>query len=86
MRYNNLQKKVFQLDAEITRHSNDVIMKAMAETFKDKTLKIFGLNTARIAGVIPTVLPVPSSIPVASKKPPNLSREALSPTMSPTFT
>jgi hypothetical protein len=58
MRYNHLQKKVFQLDAEITKHSNDVIMKAMAETFKDKTLKIFGLDSARITGVIPTVLPV----------------------------
>jgi len=46
------------VDAEITKHSNDVIMKAMAETFKDKTLKIFGLDSARITGVIPTVLPV----------------------------
>ena len=58
MRYNHLHKKVFQLEAEITKHSNDVIMKAMAETFKDKTLKIFGLDSARITGVIPTVLPV----------------------------
>ena len=57
MRYNSLQKKVFEVDAEITKHSNDVIMKAMAETFKDKTLKIFGLDSARITGVIPTVLP-----------------------------
>jgi len=46
------------LDTEITLHSNDVIMKAMAETFKDKTLRVFGLNTAKIIGVIPTVLPV----------------------------
>ena len=49
---------MFQLDAEITKHRNDVIMKAMAGTFKDKTLKIFGLDSARITGVIPTVLPV----------------------------
>ena len=46
------------MDTEITWHSNDVIMKAMAETFKDKTLRVFGLNTAKILGVIPTVLPV----------------------------
>lgn len=37
-----------ELEAEVTRQANDVIMKAMAGTFKDKTLKIFGLNTPRI--------------------------------------
>lgn len=36
------------MEAEVTRQANDVIMKAMAGTFKDKTLKIFGLNTPRI--------------------------------------
>nr|WP_157862997.1 Rpn family recombination-promoting nuclease/putative transposase [Desulfofarcimen acetoxidans] len=46
------------LETEITLHNNDVIMKAMAETFKDKTLRLFGLNTAKIIGVIPTILPV----------------------------
>ena len=46
------------MDAEITKHNNDIIMKAMAETFKDKTLKIFGFETAKIVDVIPTVLPV----------------------------
>jgi len=46
------------MEAEVTRQANDVIMKAVAETFKDKTLKIFGLHTPRIIGVIPTVLPV----------------------------
>ncbi|MEW5953343.1 MAG: hypothetical protein AB1815_06280, partial [Bacillota bacterium] len=46
------------LEAEVTRQANDVIMKAVAETFKDRTLKIFGLNTPRITAVIPTVLPV----------------------------
>ena len=46
------------MDTEITLHSNDVIMKAMAETFRDKTLSLFGLDTAKIIGVIPTILPV----------------------------
>ncbi|ACV64178.1 hypothetical protein Dtox_3455 [Desulfofarcimen acetoxidans DSM 771] len=46
------------METEITLHNNDVIMKAMAETFKDKTLRLFGLNTAKIIGVIPTILPV----------------------------
>ena len=46
------------MNTEITQHCNDVIMKAMAETFKDKTLRLFGLDTAKIVGVIPTVLPV----------------------------
>ncbi|WP_240984868.1 hypothetical protein [Acididesulfobacillus acetoxydans] len=45
-------------ETKITRQNNDVIMKAMAETFKDKSLKVFGLNTAGIKAVIPTVLPV----------------------------
>jgi predicted transposase/invertase (TIGR01784 family) len=49
---------VNDLETEITRHNNDVIMKAMAETFKDKTLRLFGLNTAKIIGLIPAVLPV----------------------------
>jgi len=46
------------LEAEVTRQANDVIMKAVAGAFKDKTLKIFGLDTPRIKAVIPTVLPV----------------------------
>ena len=46
------------MEAEVTRQVNDVIMKAVAGTFKDKTLKIFGLDTPRIKAVIPTVLPV----------------------------
>ena len=45
-------------DVEITRQNNDVIMKAMAETFRDKSLKFFGLRTPKIVDVIPTVLPI----------------------------
>ena len=46
------------MEAEVTRQANDVIMKAVAETFKDKTLQVFGLKTPRITAVIPTALPV----------------------------
>lgn len=46
------------MEKEITRHSNDIIMKSMAETFKDKTLHIFGLDTAKIKAVIPSEVPV----------------------------
>jgi len=37
---------------------NDVIMKATAAMFKDQTLEMFGLKTAKIVDVMPTVLPV----------------------------
>ena len=43
---------------EVTIHANDLIIKVMAQTFGAKTLKIFGLNTARAASVVPTVVPV----------------------------
>ena len=33
-------------------------MKAVCQTFKDKSLRVLGLNTARIVDVVPTVLPV----------------------------
>jgi predicted transposase/invertase (TIGR01784 family) len=45
------------MDTEITHHSNDILMKCMAENFKDKTLAFFGLKTPRIAGLSPTALP-----------------------------
>lgn len=45
------------MDTEITFHSNDILMKCMAENFKDKTLAFFGLKTARKAGLSPTALP-----------------------------
>ncbi len=45
------------MDTEITRQSNDILMKYMAESFKDKTLAFFGLKTARITGLSPTGLP-----------------------------
>lgn len=46
------------METEISGHNNDIIMKATAEMFRNKTLEIFGLKTAKIVGIMPTVLPV----------------------------
>ncbi|CAA7601322.1 Hypothetical protein DEACI_1988 [Acididesulfobacillus acetoxydans] len=46
------------LETEITGHNNDIIMKATAEIFKDQTLEVFGLKTAKIVDIVPAVLPV----------------------------
>ncbi|NLX01183.1 MAG: hypothetical protein GXY40_01440 [Syntrophomonadaceae bacterium] len=46
------------LETNISGHNTDIIMKATAEMFKDKTLEILGLKTARIVDIMPTVLPV----------------------------
>ena len=46
------------LETEINAHNNDIIMKATAAMFKDKTLEVFGLKTAKIVDIMPTVLPV----------------------------
>ena len=46
------------LETEISGHNNDIIMKATAEMFKDRTLAILGLDTAKIIDIMPTVLPV----------------------------
>ena len=46
------------LETEISGHNNDIIMKATAEMFKDKTLEVFGLKTAKIIDIMPTVLPI----------------------------
>jgi hypothetical protein len=46
------------LETSISEHNTDIIMKATAEMFKDKTLEMFGLKTARIVDIMPTVLPV----------------------------
>jgi len=43
---------------EISGHNNDIIMKATAAMFKDKSLEVFGLKTAKIVDIMPTVLPV----------------------------
>ena len=46
------------LETSISGHNTDIIMKATAEMFKDKTLEMFGLKTARIVDIMPTVLPM----------------------------
>jgi len=46
------------LETRISGHNKDIIMKATAEMFKDRTLEMLGLKTARIVDVMPTVLPV----------------------------
>jgi len=46
------------METEITKHNNDILMKIMAENFKDKALAFLGLETASIVSLIPTVLPV----------------------------
>jgi predicted transposase/invertase (TIGR01784 family) len=51
-------RQVVNLETNISGHNTDIIMKATAEMFKDKTLEILGLKTARIVDIMPTVLPV----------------------------
>lgn len=46
------------LEMEISGHNNDIIMKATAAMFKDKSLEVFGLKTGKIVDIMPTVLPV----------------------------
>lgn len=46
------------LETEISGHNNDIIMKATAAMFKDKSLEVFGLKTAKIVDIMPTALPV----------------------------
>ncbi|MDD4563061.1 MAG: hypothetical protein WC109_02940 [Syntrophomonadaceae bacterium] len=46
------------METNISGHNTDIIMKATAEMFKDKTLEILGLKTAGIVDIMPTVLPV----------------------------
>ena len=46
------------MEKEVTAHANDVVMKAMTGMFGDRTLKVFGLRTARIVSVFATEVPV----------------------------
>jgi hypothetical protein len=49
---------VTRVEDEISHQNNDIIMKVIAEKFKDKSLAFFGLNTPRIISMIPTALPI----------------------------
>lgn len=45
------------MNTEITYHNNDVLMKVLAEQFKNKTLGVFGIKTAKIKELIPSAHP-----------------------------
>ena len=42
---------------DITYHNKDVLSKVMAENFKDKSLKVYGIDVPKIKQVLPTNLP-----------------------------
>ena len=44
-------------DSEITYQNKDVMSKILAENFKDKSLKVYGLDLPKIKGILPTNLP-----------------------------
>ncbi|WHE06067.1 DUF4351 domain-containing protein [Thermoanaerobacterium thermosaccharolyticum] len=43
---------------DISYQNNDIILKSMAQEFKDKSLKFYGINVPKIVTVIPADLPV----------------------------
>lgn len=43
--------------SDITYHNKDVLSKVMAENFKDKSLKVYGIDVPKIKQVLPTNLP-----------------------------
>ncbi|QGG48354.1 hypothetical protein [Heliorestis convoluta] len=53
-----MKKQSDTAESEVSRQNKDIVLKAVAETFKEKTLEIFGLHTAPIQQIMPTVLPV----------------------------
>ncbi len=42
---------------EITYHNKDVLSKVLAENFKEKSLKVYGINVPKIKQILPTNLP-----------------------------
>ncbi len=42
---------------EITYHNKDVLSKVLAENFKEKSLKVYGINIPKIKQILPTNLP-----------------------------
>lgn len=42
---------------EITYHNKDVLSKILAENFKDKSLKVYGIDLPKIKQILPTNLP-----------------------------
>ncbi len=43
--------------SEITYHNKDVLSKILAENFKDKSLKVYGIDVPKIKQILPTNLP-----------------------------
>lgn len=43
--------------SEITYHNKDVLSKIMAENFKEKSLKVYGIDVPKIKQILPTNLP-----------------------------
>ena len=41
----------------ITYHNKDVLSKILAENFKDKSLKVYGIDVPKIKQILPTNLP-----------------------------
>ena len=42
----------------ITYHNKDVLSKILAENFKDKSLKVYGIDVPKIKQILPTNLPI----------------------------
>ncbi len=42
---------------EITYHNKDVLSKILAENFKEKSLKVYGIDVPKIKQILPTNLP-----------------------------
>ncbi|WP_018307243.1 Rpn family recombination-promoting nuclease/putative transposase [Desulfitobacterium hafniense] len=45
------------MNTEISYHNNDVLMKVLAEQFRNKTLDVFGIKTAKIKALLPSAHP-----------------------------
>ncbi len=48
MRYNKRRKRVKDINLDISYQNNDIILKLMAQEFKDKSLKFYGINVPNI--------------------------------------
>ncbi len=55
LRRENMEKK--KNKSEITYHNKDVLSKIMAENFKEKSLKVYGIDVPKIKQILPTNLP-----------------------------
>lgn len=56
--YNKLCSGETKLDIQISKHTNDIIQKYVSGLFKDATLELYGIKTAKIKELISIELPV----------------------------